>query len=89
MMIFKGKRNHYAVQQTNSEALLISALLQQKTLLLACCMPIYACQLWSKYTQTSMKRLPAAYNKCLPNYASHTQKCKCSPTPGQPLCQDI
>ena len=25
-------------------------------------MPIYACQLWSKYTQTSMKRLCAAYN---------------------------
>ena len=25
-------------------------------------MPMYACQLWSKYTQTSMKRLRAAYN---------------------------
>ena len=25
-------------------------------------MPMYACQLWSKYTQTSMKRLHAAYN---------------------------
>jgi len=26
------------------------------------CMPRYVCQLWSKYTQTSMKRLRAAYN---------------------------
>jgi len=25
-------------------------------------MPMYACQLWSKYTQASMKRLRAAYN---------------------------
>jgi len=25
-------------------------------------MPMHACQLWSKYTQTSMKRLHAAYN---------------------------
>jgi len=25
-------------------------------------MPIYACQLWSKYTQTSLKRLEVAYN---------------------------
>jgi len=28
----------------------------------AYCMPMYACQLWSKYTQNSMKRLRAAYN---------------------------
>jgi len=28
----------------------------------AYCMPMYACQLWSKYTQTSMKCLQAAYN---------------------------
>jgi len=28
MMIFRDKSNHYTVQQTNSEALLISALLQ-------------------------------------------------------------
>ena len=28
----------------------------------AYCMPMYACQLWIKYTQTSMKRLRAAYN---------------------------
>ena len=28
----------------------------------AYCMPMYACQLWNKYTQTSMKRLRAAYN---------------------------
>ena len=27
--------------------------------------------------------------QCLPNYASHAQKCKCSPRPGQPVCQDI
>jgi len=32
MMIFKNKWNHYTVQQTNSEALLISALWQWKTL---------------------------------------------------------
>ena len=51
-------------------------------------MPMYACQLWSKYTQTSVKRLRAAYN-ILSNYALHTQKCECSPTPGQPLCQDL
>jgi len=25
-------------------------------------MPMYACQLWSKYTQTNMKHLRAAYN---------------------------
>jgi len=25
-------------------------------------MPRYACQLWSKYTQTGMKRLRAAYD---------------------------
>jgi len=28
----------------------------------ACCMPMYACPLWSKYTQTSMKCLRVAYN---------------------------
>jgi len=28
----------------------------------AYCMPMYACQLWSKYTQASMKSLRAAYN---------------------------
>jgi len=39
MMIFRDKWNHYIVQQTNSEALLISALLQWKTfyfVLVAC-----------------------------------------------------
>jgi len=34
----------------------------KNTLFRANCMPMYACQLWSKYTQTSMKRLHAAYN---------------------------
>ena len=34
----------------------------KNTLFPAYCMPMYACQLWSKYTQTSMKRLHAAYN---------------------------
>ena len=62
MMTFRDKWNHYTVQQTNSEALLISALLQLKTLFRAYCMPMYACQLWNKCTQTSMKRLRAAYN---------------------------
>ena len=34
----------------------------KNTLFCAYSMPMYACQLWSKYTQTSMKRLRAAYN---------------------------
>ena len=52
-----------AVQQTNSEALLTSALFAVKnTLFRPYCMPMYACQLWIKYTQTNMKRLRAAYN---------------------------
>jgi len=34
----------------------------KNTLFCAYCSPMYACQLWSKYTQTSMKRLRAAYN---------------------------
>jgi len=34
----------------------------KKTLFRAYCMPMYACQLWSKHTQSSMKRLRAAYN---------------------------
>ena len=33
-----------------------------KTLFRAYCMPMYACQMWSKYTQTTIKRLHAAYN---------------------------
>ena len=63
MMTFRDKWNHYTVQQTNWEALLISALLQWKTLYFV---PIawqcIACKLCSKCTQTSMKRLRAAYN---------------------------
>ena len=34
----------------------------KNTLFRAYCMPMYACQLWNKYTQGSMKRLRAAYN---------------------------
>ena len=34
----------------------------KKTLFRAYCMPMYACQLWSKYTHASMKRLRAAYD---------------------------
>jgi len=34
----------------------------KNTLFRVYCMPMYACQLWSKYKQTSMKRLRAAYN---------------------------
>jgi len=34
----------------------------KNTLFRAYCMPVYAWQLWSKYTQASMKRLRAAYN---------------------------
>jgi len=38
-----------------------------------------ASQLWSKYTQTSMKRLRVScLQQCLLGYALHTQKCKCS-----------
>jgi len=29
----------------------------------SCCMPMYAHQLWSKYTQTSIKLLRTAYNQ--------------------------
>jgi len=48
----------------------------KNTLFRAYCMPMYACQLWSKYTQTSMKRLRAAYNNAyrimyyIPRYIS-------------------
>ena len=34
----------------------------KNTLFHAYCMSMYACQLWIKYTQTSMKRLRATYN---------------------------
>jgi len=34
----------------------------KNTLFHGCCMTMYACQPWSKYTQASMKRLRAAYN---------------------------
>jgi len=34
----------------------------KNTLFRAYCIPMYACQLWNKYTQTSMKRLRATYN---------------------------
>jgi len=34
----------------------------KNTVFRAYCMPMYARQLWSKYTKTSMKRLRAAYN---------------------------
>ena len=37
----------------------------KNTLFCSYCMPMYACQLWSKYTQTSMKRLRAAYSKAM------------------------
>ena len=36
------------------------------TLFRAYCMPMYACQLWNKYTQASMKHLRAAYNSAYP-----------------------
>ena len=38
----------------------------KNTLFHAYCMPMYACQLWSKCTQTSMKRLRATYNNAAP-----------------------
>jgi len=34
----------------------------KSTLFCVYCMPMYACQLWSKYTQVSMKRFRVAYN---------------------------
>jgi len=63
MMIFKDKWNHCPVQQTSSEAPSDQCSPAVKdTLFRAYCMPMYACQLWSKCTQTSMKRLHAAYD---------------------------
>jgi len=53
------------VQQTKKEVLSISASVlfhSNNTLFSAYFMPMYACQLWNKYKQTSMKRLCAAYN---------------------------
>jgi len=51
------------VQQTNSRGTFDqSSPAVKNTLFRAYCMPMYACQLWSKYTQTSMKCLRAAYN---------------------------
>jgi len=41
----------------------------------------HTCQLWIKYTETS-DELTNYLQQCLPNFALHTQKCKCSPTPG-------
>jgi len=38
----------------------------RNTLFHACFTPMYACQLWSKYTQTSMKRLRVAYFNAYP-----------------------
>ena len=53
----------------------------KNTLLWAYCMPMYACQLWSKYTQTNMKRLRAVYTNAYRNMHCISQKCTCSPTP--------
>jgi len=39
----------------------------ENTLFRAYCMPMYAFQLWSKYTQTNLKRLRAAYNNACRN----------------------
>ena len=39
----------------------------KNTLFRVYCMPMYACQLWSKYTQINMKRLRAAYNNVCRN----------------------
>jgi len=43
--------NHFVVQQTNSEASLLSALLQS-TLFRAYCITMYIVQLWCKQTQS-------------------------------------
>jgi len=60
MMIFRVKWNHYTEQQISFEAPVFSC--SKNTLFHAYFMPIYSCQWWSKYTQTSMKRVRAAYN---------------------------
>ena len=57
MMTFRDKWNHYTVQQTNSEALLISALLQWKTLYFV---PI-ACQCMLANSGANTRRLVSAY----------------------------
>ena len=40
--------------------------------------PVYACQLWSKYTQTSVKRLRVAYNNACPiiHYLSRNESAR-------------
>jgi len=53
---------HYTVQQTNWGTFDQCSPAVKNTPFRAYCMHMYACQLWSKYTQTSMKRLRAAYN---------------------------
>ena len=47
----------------------------KNTLFRAYCMPMYACRLLSKYTQTSMKRLRAAHNNAyrIMHYQTHTR----------------
>jgi len=59
------------------------------TLFRAYCMPMYACQLWSKHTQTSMKRLRAAYNKACA-VAAATVECpplfNCLTSDWRPVC---
>ena len=44
-----------------------------KILLHAYCMPMYACQLWSKYTQIAWSTYELL-KKCLLNYALHTPR---------------
>jgi len=62
MMMFRDKLNHCTVQQTKRH--FRSVLFCNEKHSISChCMPMYACQLWSKYIQNIMKRLRATYNK--------------------------
>ena len=61
-MIFRDKWNHCTAVQQTTQGHFRSVICSKKTLFRAYCMPLYACQLWIKYTKTSMKRLRAAYN---------------------------
>ena len=64
MMIFRDKWNHYIYCAANKLRGPFGHCFStvKNTLFRAYCMPMYACQLWSKSTQTSMKPLYAAYN---------------------------
>jgi len=52
MMIFRDKRNHYCAANKLRGTFDQCSPAVKNTLFRAYCMPMYPCQLWSKYTQT-------------------------------------